>query len=149
VSWILAASIIGNVFAQYPLGVLADRWSRRGVIITTALATAILSLAIIWSVSSWILWPVMIVVGSTAFGVYTVSLAMLGDYFEGPDLIAGSAAFGAMWGIGGIVGPPIAGAALDLFGLNAIPLTLSIPYLLLLAAMTMSGGKLVRTGGHA
>ena len=33
----------------------------------------------------------------------------MGDNFEGPDLIAGSAAFSVMWGVGGIVGPSIDG----------------------------------------
>ena len=78
----------------------------------------------IWTIVSWLIWPVMLVLGTTAFAIYTVALAILGDNFDGPDLIAGSAAFAAMWGIGGMLGPPIAGAATDAFGIDAIPVTI-------------------------
>ncbi len=145
VSWVLAAGILGNVLLQYPMGLLADRWSRAGVIAVTAAITVVLSLAMIWTVTSWLIWPVVIVAGSTAFVVYTISLTILGDSFEGPDLIAGSAAFSAMWGVGGLAGPPIAGAAIDAFGVNAMPVTLAISYVVLLIGLALSGGRLVRS----
>jgi MFS family permease len=130
---------------QYPMGLLADRWSRSGVIAVTAAITVVLSLAMIWAVHSWLIWPVVIVAGSTAFAVYTISLTILGDSFKGPDLIAGSAAFSAMWGVGGLAGPPIAGAAIDAFGANAMPVTLAISYVVLLIGLALSGGRLVRS----
>jgi MFS family permease len=148
VSWVLAAGIIGNVLMQYPFGVLADRWSRTGVIAATAAITVVLCLAMIWAVTSWLIWPVVIVAGSTAFAVYTISLTILGDSFEGPDLIAGSAAFAAMWGVGGLVGPPITGAAIDAFGVNAMPVTLAAIYAILLVGLVLSGGRLVRSAAH-
>jgi hypothetical protein len=110
----------------------------------TAAVTIVLCVAMIWAVRSWLIWPVVIVAGSTAFAVYTISLTILGDRFEGPDLIAGSAAFAAMWGVGGLVGPPIAGAAIDTFGVNAMPLTLALFYIVLLGGLALSGGQLVR-----
>ena len=148
VSWVLAAGILGNVLLQYPMGMLADRWSRTGVIAATAAITVALCLAMIWTINSWLIWPVVIVAGSTAFAVYTISLTILGDSFEGPDLIAGSAAFSAMWGVGGLVGPPIAGAAIDAFGVNAMPVTLALSYVVLLIGLAWSGGRLVRSAAH-
>lgn len=148
VSWVLAAGILGNVLLQYPMGMLADRWSRTGVIAATAAITVALCLAMIWTINSWLIWPVVILAGSTAFAVYTISLTILGDSFEGPDLIAGSAAFSAMWGVGGLVGPPIAGAAIDAFGANAMPVTLAASYVVLLIGLALSGGRLVRSAAH-
>lgn len=145
VSWVLAAGILGNVLMQYPMGVLADRWSRTGVIAVTAAITVALCITMIWAVHSWLIWPVVIVAGSTAFAVYTISLTILGDSFKGPDLIAGSAAFSAMWGVGGLAGPPIAGAAIDAFGANAMPVTLAASYVVLLIGLALSGGRLVRS----
>jgi fucose permease len=49
-----------------------------------------------------------------------------------------------MWGVGGLIGPPIAGVAIDLFGIEAMPITLAAFYVLLLAGLLMSGGRLVR-----
>ena len=46
--------------------------------------------------------------------------------FSGALLLAGNSAFGVMWGIGGIVGPSIAGIAMDLAGPEGLPLTLGV-----------------------
>jgi MFS family permease len=147
-SRILGIGIIGNVLMFYPMGWLADHWSRRGVIVLTASLTILLSLSLILLINHWIIWPVVVLLSASAFGVYVVSLATMGDSFRGPDVIAGSAAFAAMWGIGGLVGPPIAGMAIDTFGINAMPVTLASFYVILLAGLALSGGKLVREPSH-
>jgi MFS family permease len=143
-STILGVGILGNAVLQFPVGWLADRWSHLGVIIGSAAVAAIVSLSMIWGIASWLVWPLVVVLGTSAFAVYTVALVMLGDRFDGADLIAGSAAFAATWGIGGIIGPPIAGAALDAFGPVAIPLSLAAIYLILLLGLSATGGELIR-----
>ncbi|TMJ36284.1 MAG: MFS transporter [Alphaproteobacteria bacterium] len=148
VTMILGVAIIGNALMQIPIGLLADKWSRFGVIILSAVITTILAISMIWTINTWLIWPVMLILGTTAFAIYTVALAILGDNFEGPDLIAGSAAFGAMWGIGGLLGPPIAGAATDAFGIDAIPTTISLIYVVLLLGLCLSGGKFVRSAAR-
>jgi MFS family permease len=148
VTLILGVAIIGNALLQLPIGLLADKWSRMGVIVLSAVITAILAMSLIWTIDNWLIWPVMLVLGTTAFAIYTVALAILGDHFDGPDLIAGSAAFAAMWGIGGLLGPPIAGAATDAFGIDAIPVTISLIYVILLLGLGLSGGKFVRAPAH-
>jgi MFS family permease len=148
VTLILGVAIIGNALMQIPIGILADKWSRLGVITISSVVTALLALAMIWTVKSWLIWPVMLVIGTTAFAIYTIGLTILGDNFTGPDLIAGSAAFAAMWGIGGLLGPPIAGAATDAFGIDAIPLTVCLVYVLLLVGLTFTGGRFVRSAAH-
>jgi MFS family permease len=143
-SWILGFGIIGNVVMFYPIGWLADHWSRKGVMLVTAALTVVLSLSLIVVITHWLVWPVMVLLTASAFGVYVVALATLGDRFGGPDLIAGAAAIAAMWGVGGLVGPPIAGLAIDLFGIDAMPVTLAMFYVVLLAGLLISGGRLVR-----
>lgn len=144
VTTILGISIIGNALLQLPIGLLADRWSRLGVIVLSAIITAVLSLSMIWTIQSWLIWPVMLILGTTAYAIYTIALTILGDNFKGPDLIAGSAAFAAMWGIGGILGPPIAGAATDAFGIVAIPVTVTAIYIILLIGLGLSRGRMVQ-----
>lgn len=148
VTMILGVAIIGNALMQLPIGLLADKWSRMGVIILSAIITTILAMSMVWTIDSWLIWPVMLILGTTAFAIYTVALAVLGDNFDGPDLIAGSAAFAAMWGIGGLLGPPIAGAATDAFGIDAIPVTISLIYVVLLLGLGLSGGRFVRSAAH-
>lgn len=144
-SWALGVAVMGNALFQYPVGWLADRWSRIGVVWVAALATPLLSLSLPFVVNSWLLWPVALLLGSGAYAIYTVALAVLGDSFRGQDLIAGSVAFGAMWGIGGVFGPPLAGFALDAFGPSGISWVLASCYLILIAGLLISGGQLVRS----
>lgn len=143
-SWTLGLAIMGNAFLQYPVGWLADRWSRMGVLWIAALLTMILAASLPLTIGTWLIWPVSLLIGSGAFAIYTIALAILGDRFRGAALISGSAAFAAMWGIGGLVGPPIAGAAMDLGGPHAIPLVLAVTYLVLIAGLAAAKGKLVR-----
>ncbi len=143
-SRILGAGIIGNTLMFYPMGLLADRWSRSGVVAITAALTIVLSLSLIPLINSWAIWPVTILLSACAFGVYVVALAVMGDSFKGPDVLAGSAAFAAMWGVGGLFGPPIAGGAIDLFGINAMPVTLAVFYAILLVGFAINGGRLIR-----
>ena len=147
-SWILGFGIIGNVVMFYPIGWLADHWSRQGVMLITACLTVLLSLSLLVVITHWLVWPVMVLLTASAFGVYVVALTTLGDRFTGPDLIAGAAAIAAMWGVGGLVGPPIAGVAIDFFGIGAMPVTLALFYVILLVGLLASGGKLVRETAH-
>jgi hypothetical protein len=70
--------------------------------VTTLAGCTLLPLAIR---STWLLWPLLFIWGGAAFGVYTVALTGLGDRYSGAMLLTGSAAFGLMWGVGGIIGP--------------------------------------------
>jgi MFS family permease len=147
-SWLLGFGILGNALLQYPVGVLADRWSRIGVVVVAAAVTMILALSLGFFVSSWLIWPVMLILGTAYFAIYTVALAIMGDKFEGPELISGSAAFSVMWGIGGIVGPSLTGAAVDTFGIGAFPISVAVPYAILLVGLAITGGVLIRERAH-
>ncbi|WP_457814124.1 hypothetical protein [Sinorhizobium meliloti] len=55
-----------------------------------------------------------------------MSLIQLGERFTGQSLIAGNAAFAFVWGIGGIVGSPATGLAMQLIGHQGLPLSLGL-----------------------
>jgi MFS family permease len=125
--------IVGNILFQVPIGWLADRWSRRGttylLCTLTALGAALLPLAI---GTGWATFALFFFWGSAAFGVYTIALVELGERFSGSVLLAGNAAFSSMWGIGGMIGPPLVGTAMTLLGPHGLPLVLGGLYLLLM-----------------
>lgn len=123
----LAVMIIGNVVLQIPIGWLADRISRRFLMNIMAIVTMIGSLLLSLLIEgSMLLWPMLFIWGAVAFGIYTIALVELGDRFSGALLLAGNGAFGMMWGIGGILGPPVAGAAMDLIGPEGLPIILGL-----------------------
>jgi hypothetical protein len=49
-----------------------------------------------------------------------------------------------MWGVGGIIGPPLAGFALDLIGPSGIVFTMAAIYAGLIAGLWLAQGQLVR-----
>jgi MFS family permease len=143
-SWALGISIAGNALLQYPIGMLADRWRRTTIMGLAAAVVIAMAATLPVAMQSFLIWPVALLMGTAAYAIYTASLAMLGDEFKGAELIAGAAAFAATWGIGGIIGPPIAGAALDRFGVTALPAFFIVLYASFVVLLVASGGRLVR-----
>ena len=113
----------GSIALQIPLGMAGERWSPRPVLIACAAATGLGSFLLPTLMDTALVWPFMFVWGAIAYGIYTLALAELGGRFAGAMLVAGNAAFALMWGIGGIAGPPLAGAAMDLIGRQGFPIT--------------------------
>jgi MFS family permease len=141
-STMLGVGVIGSVFLFFPMGWLGDHWTRDKVVISNSIITIICSLLLSSVINSWTAWPIVLLLFGTAAGVYVVSLAAMGDIFKGADVVSGSAAVAAMWGLGGLVGPPLAGAAIDAFGMRAMPFSLAILYAFLLIALFINGGRL-------
>jgi MFS family permease len=143
-SSMLGFGVIGCTLMFYPMGWLGDHWSRDKVVMCNAGITIVTGFLLVGFINTWAAWPLVLIFCGTAFGVYVVSLAMMGDVFKGADVVSGSAAIAAMWGVGGLAGPPIAGAAIDAFGVNAMPYTLIAIYIVLLIFLIANGGKIVR-----
>jgi MFS family permease len=133
-SALLAVLIAGNIALQVPVGLAADRWTARSVSIVCAAATLLGCLLLPLLIATPLVWPLFFLWGAVSFGVYTLALVELGERFSGAMLVAGNAAFATAWGVGGIAGPPAAGAAMDWIGVQGLPAALAILYLALLLA---------------
>ena len=57
-----------------------------------------------------LLWPLLVLLGGLMGGLYTLSLALIGERFRGADLTQANTAFVMTFQLGAIVGPPYAGA---------------------------------------
>ena len=143
-SSMLSAGIVSGVVCFYPIGLWADRWSKNGVVIVCTVATIVAALLLTPAIRSLFIWPLVMLIFNGAFGVYVVGLALMGDVFKGKDMVAASATTAAMWGVGGIVGPPIAGRIIDSFGINSFPLVLAGFYGLLLLGLLLQGGRVAK-----
>lgn len=132
---ILTALIIGNVLLQFPIGWLCDKYSHHWVLTGCALVASVLLLFIPFVIDSSLKWPLLIFVGTAGYGVYTVSLASLGDRFKGAELVNGSAAFAIVWGLGALFGSVSGGWAMAGFGPHGLPVSLSLVYFSLVVAL--------------
>lgn len=133
-STMLVVMSVGSIALTFPVGWLADRVSRRLLTIGCAAVTAgcafLLSLVGGWWAGA--LWPLLFFFGGAYYAIYVLGLVRLGERYSGQMLVAGTAAFGAAWGIGGVVGPPLAGGVMTQVGPSGLPLTLAALFALLM-----------------
>jgi len=125
----LSTFVIGNVVLQWPIGWLADHFDRRLVLAGCTLASAVLvamlsafsaqSLAIIAVIGLW---------GGLSFAIYPVGLALLGQRFGDGDIARANTAFSMLYILGGLIGRPLAGAAMDAVGDPGLGWTLAVFY---------------------
>ncbi len=128
---VLTAMILGNMLLQLPIGWLADRFPHRWVLAGCALVTAgglaLLPLAMLTVLK----WPLLVLIGTAGYGVYTVALTSLGDRFSGIELVNGASSFGIVWGFGALLGSIAGGWTMLGFGPHGLPLMLALTYALL------------------
>ncbi|MEM8876719.1 MAG: MFS transporter [Pseudomonadota bacterium] len=126
---LVSVMVFGNVVFQIPLGLLADRFDRTALLFGISLIGCL----------GMVLWPAIFATGSPlslAFlvlfiwggltgGFYTVGLAQLGSRFRGSDLASANAMFVLLYSVGSMMATPVAGASMQLFGANGLPLFLA------------------------
>jgi MFS family permease len=123
---LITCFIAGNAVLQILLGRVAERFGSARTMLFCALASLAGCLLLRPTFDSWLIWPLVFLWGGVSFGIYTVSLIQLGERFTGQGLIAGNAAFALFWGIGGMVGSPVTGVAMQLIGYRGLPLALGL-----------------------
>ncbi|MBA8831217.1 MULTISPECIES: MFS transporter [Rhizobium] len=123
---LITCFIAGNAALQILLGRVAERFGSTRMMLFCVLVCLAGCLLLPSVFTTWLIWPLVFVWGGVSFGIYTLSLIQLGERFAGQALIAGNAAFALVWGIGGIVGSPATGLAMQLIGHQGLPLSLGL-----------------------
>jgi hypothetical protein len=62
----------------------------------------------------WIAYPMLFLWGGVFVGIYTLMMAVVGSRFAGTELVGIYAVMGLVWGVGALLGPALAGLAMDL-----------------------------------
>jgi hypothetical protein len=73
--------------------------------------------------------PVLFVAGGTISGLYTLGVILIGTDFRGSRLAIVSTGFAMAYAAGSIVGSTPVGYLIDLFGPEALPVTIAICFL--------------------
>lgn len=139
----VAATSLGSMVFQYPLGMLADRFDRRTLLTICASAgifgAALTPLAIGSTAATYAL---LFVWGGLIMGVYTVGLTLVGERFKGAELAGANAAYVMLYALGLLAAPPLEGVALDAWnptGLMAALAAISLIYVAFLMVRRQRG----------
>ena len=125
----LSVFVIGNVILQWPIGWMADHFDRRAVLAGCTLASAVLVVVLsALSAQSLVIIAVIALWGGLSFSIYPVGLALLGQRFGAGDMARANTAFSMLYIFGGLIGRPLAGAAMDAFGDPGLGWTLALFY---------------------
>ncbi len=116
----------GDMLFQLPLGWLADRVERTGLHLACGLVAMAVGIGLPWLLNMpWLLWPLLVLLGAVAGGIYTLALVLIGQRFKGQDLVTANASVGLLWGVGSLAGPLLSGAAMDVAP-HGLPMALAL-----------------------
>lgn len=130
------AVIAGDMLLQPALGWLSDRYGRVRIHSLCGGGATLTALALPFAIAApWLFWPLTVALGACAGGIYMLALVANGERFGGITLIAASAVMNATWGVAGIIGPLLTGAAMKEFGPDALPAALALSAALFLLGL--------------
>lgn len=111
---LLTVLLTGAIVLQLPIGWLGDRMERRRLLVILAAISTVGALA--WPLAlshPWLAYPLLFVWGGAFVGIYTTTVAMLGDSYKDAELLGIYALLSIAWGIGALLGPLIGGVAME------------------------------------
>lgn len=113
----MAASLVGAVASQYPLGHLSDRYPRRRVILVVAAGAVVAaaSAATVDPASPW-LFLLAAVYGSLAFPMYSLAVSQINDSLPVHQLVGAAAGIMFVYGMGSISGPLVMSGLMTVLG---------------------------------
>jgi MFS family permease len=134
----LSIFVIGAMLGQIPMGILAERFGARKLILSGACLSLVCLLVMPVTITHpMLIFPVLGLLGAGLGTFYTVALVDMGSRFKGGALIGITTSFMFLWATGSVIGPGISGLAIELGGPDAMPLTgaaLTLAFILLLIA---------------
>ncbi len=148
----LSVYFAGSLSLQLPIGWLADHLDRRRILMLCAGVGVVSPLVLPFVLHiEVLLWPLLFLWGGAVMGLYTVGLILLGQSFPAAHLARAVAVFVMFYTTGNVVGPVVAGGAMEVAGPSGLPFTLAAACAVLLAAIGLGVGSVRRTrdGGPA
>ncbi|MCD5974626.1 MFS transporter [Pseudomonas quasicaspiana] len=121
----ISTVVVGDALLQLPIGALADKVSRRKLFSSCAVALMVSSLLVPLLVNTVLIWPLWVLFGASAGGLFTLSLILIGERFRDDALVRANAHVAQLWGIGCLLGPLAAGAGSQWVSGQALPLLMA------------------------
>ncbi|KAF1067963.1 MAG: putative MFS-type transporter YcaD [Pseudomonas citronellolis] len=118
--------VVGDALLQLPIGWLADRISRASLFKGCGVVLLLSSLAMPPLLHSLAIWPVLVLFGASAGGLFTLSLILIGERYRDDELVRANAHIAQLWGIGCLLGPLSTGAVSQWISGHALPMMMAL-----------------------
>jgi len=137
---VMTAFLVGAVAAQIPIGWLADRITRRWMLVLLAGGGAALAAALLPAMDGGLqTWLVSGLFGACVIGLYAVALGIVGERFRGGDMAAANAVFVLCFEFGALSGAPLSGAVMDVLGPRGLTIVMGSACALVLLGVLVRG----------
>lgn len=135
----------GELMLPLLIGWLADKYDKRNLmILLTFIAILVLLLIPVFFHIPLVRILLLFLLGGVTMGFYVLGLTMLGEQFKGQILVSANASFIFFLSIGEIIGPPVIGRAMDLFGNAAFGWAMGVISLLFLSVFYFTRALIIR-----
>ena len=135
----------GELMLPLLIGWLADKYDKRNLmILLTFIAILVLFLIPVFFHLPLVRILLLFLLGGVTMGFYVLGLTMLGEQFKGQILVSANASFIFFLSIGEIIGPPVIGRAMDLFGNAAFGWAMGVISLLFLSVFYFTRALIIR-----
>jgi MFS family permease len=118
--------VVGDAALQLPIGWLADRVPRQTLFRCCGVVLLASSLSIPVLLHTPLIWPLLLLFGASAGGLYTLSLILVGQRYRDDALVRANAHIALLWGAGCLLGPLSTGAASQWVSGHALPMLMAI-----------------------
>lgn len=133
VSMIVGITIAGGFCLQWPIGKLSDTFDRIKIIIILSISITMicLLLALVAFSNELLIYVMMFAFGGLCFTIYPLCIAQVCDHLEHANIINVTGVLLFAYGIGAVLGPPIAALCIKLFSTIALLYYISFVSLIL------------------
>ena len=126
---LVAVFSLGEAVLIAGLGWMADRYGRKFTLLTCSVGAALACLVLPFATGSNLtLFPVLFIAGGAISGIYTLGVILIGQDFRGQQLAYVSTGFAMAYAAGSVVGSTPLGYLVDVFGPEALPLSIAVGF---------------------
>ena len=122
ISYFMAATVVGTIILQGPLGALSDRYDRRIVLTIVSLLAALAALICVpmSQKSTLMLFLSAGLFGGFAFPLYSICIAYTNDHLDPSQMIAASGSLVLVGGLGAVLGPVLIASIMERYGAQSL-----------------------------
>ncbi|WP_161597753.1 MFS transporter [Fluviispira multicolorata] len=134
---------VGQACLQFFVGAIADKYGARISLIICTLIGIFGAIGIGFFINTpFVLYPILFFWGACISGFYTLALIIVGKKYKGSSLAGANTAVVAMFGVGSLIGPPLAGFGMKTSENYGFVIAMLVPVLIYIIPLVLRKNNL-------